>query len=76
MSLTLGAHKHASSGEMNVTSLIDVLLVLMIVFMVLPHQRGERAEIPPAKRQAPDHATPRPYRDSARCRRKRQAALA
>jgi biopolymer transport protein ExbD len=31
---------------MNVTSLIDVLLVLMIVFMVLPHQRGERAEIP------------------------------
>ena len=44
--MTLGTHKHDSSGEINVTSLIDVLLVLMIVFMVLPHQRGERAEIP------------------------------
>jgi biopolymer transport protein TolR len=31
---------------MNVTPLIDVLLVLLIIFMVLPHHRGERAEIP------------------------------
>jgi biopolymer transport protein ExbD len=45
MSMTLGAHKNASS-EMNVTSLIDVLLVLLIIFMVLPHHRGEKAEIP------------------------------
>src|SRR5690349_14461363 len=45
MSLTFGARKSTSS-EINVTPLIDVLLVLLIIFMVLPHNRGERVEIP------------------------------
>jgi biopolymer transport protein ExbD len=31
---------------MNVTPFIDVLLVLFIIFMVLPHHRGEKADIP------------------------------
>jgi biopolymer transport protein ExbD len=32
---------------MNVTPLIDVLLVLLIIFMILPpHHRGEKAETP------------------------------
>jgi len=45
MSMTLGSRKDVSS-EMNVTPLIDVLLVLFIIFMVMPHHRGEVAEIP------------------------------
>jgi biopolymer transport protein ExbD len=31
---------------MNVTPFIDVLLVLLIIFMVMPHHRGEKADIP------------------------------
>jgi biopolymer transport protein ExbD len=45
MSMALGSRKDVSS-EMNVTPLLDVLLVLFIIFMVMPHHRGEVAEIP------------------------------
>jgi biopolymer transport protein TolR len=47
MSMILRARKDAGS-EMNVTPLIDVLLVLLIIFMVLVHNRGEQVEIPQA----------------------------
>lgn len=46
MAITLGGRGRVSP-EMNVTSLIDVLLVLLIIFMVLQRPSyGERAEIP------------------------------
>src|SRR5262245_31186251 len=45
MSMNVEAHK-TSTSEINVTPLIDVLLVLLIIFMVMPHHRGERADIP------------------------------
>jgi biopolymer transport protein TolR len=45
MSMMLRARKDPGS-EMNVTPLIDVLLVLLIIFMVLVHHRGEQVEIP------------------------------
>lgn len=38
-----------TSSDISVTPLIDVLLVLLIIFMVLPQHFGERAEIPQTK---------------------------
>jgi biopolymer transport protein TolR len=49
----LNGSRNSLSSEINVTPMIDVLLVLLIIFMVvLPHHFwGERAEIPvPADR--------------------------
>ncbi|HKV94940.1 MAG TPA: biopolymer transporter ExbD [Candidatus Angelobacter sp.] len=57
MSMTIGARK--CQAEINVTPLIDVLLVLLIIFMVIlpPHTLGELAQIP---QPSPDHAAPDP----------------
>jgi biopolymer transport protein TolR len=47
MSMSVDSRK-GRSAEMNVTPLIDVLLVLIIIFMVVMphHSRGEQADIP------------------------------
>ena len=53
MSMTPGSRHGA---EINVTPLIDVLLVLLIIFMVIvpPHNLGEKADIPlPARIDTP-----------------------
>jgi biopolymer transport protein TolR len=61
MSMMVGARRVVSS-EINVTPLIDVLLVLLIIFMViLPQQnRGESAQIPQPNPDSPATNPPAP----------------
>jgi biopolymer transport protein TolR len=61
MGIAVGGSKRGIMSEMNVVPLIDVLLVLLVIFMIIPHrQTGLRAEIPqpappvPQKRMEPD----------------------
>jgi biopolymer transport protein ExbD len=43
----LAVAKRGTISEVNVVPLIDVLLVLLVIFMIIPHpQTGMKAEIP------------------------------
>jgi biopolymer transport protein ExbD len=55
MGIDVGGSKRGIVSEINVVPLIDVLLVLLVIFMIIPHrQTGLRAEIPqPADQQVP-----------------------
>lgn len=54
MAMTTGSN-NAISAEMNVTPMIDILLVLLVIFMIIvPLEHGEMAEIPqPSNSAAP-----------------------
>ncbi|HEX4604862.1 MAG TPA: biopolymer transporter ExbD, partial [Candidatus Angelobacter sp.] len=58
MSMIVGA-RGARSCEINVTPLIDVLLVLLIIFMVIlpEHKMGEQTQIPQPSQET---TTPKP----------------
>ena len=49
MGMTLGARRGGQAASINVTPMIDVLLVLLIIFMVLQDQlrRGLSLQVPP-----------------------------
>jgi biopolymer transport protein TolR len=50
--------KRGTVSEMNVVPLIDILLVLLVIFMVIPHTRGLKAEIPQQSDAPPGMAPP------------------
>ena len=54
MSVSLGGSNRGIFVEMNVVPLIDVLLVLLVIFMIIPHkQKGLPAELPQAQTAPP-----------------------
>lgn len=46
MGMGVVAGRRGIVSEMNVVPLIDILLVLLVIFMVIPHQKGLDAAIP------------------------------
>ena len=56
MGTSVGGSNRGIVSEMNVVPLIDVLLVLLVIFMIIPHhQTGLRAELP---QPAPQNSVP------------------
>ena len=56
MGMSVGGSNRGIVSEMNVVPLIDVLLVLLVIFMIIPHQQtGLRAELP---QPAPQDSAP------------------
>jgi biopolymer transport protein TolR len=54
MGIAVGGPKRGIMSETNVVPLIDVLLVLLVIFMIIPHrQTGLKAEIPQPASPAP-----------------------
>ncbi len=45
MAISFGS-KRGVVSDPNIVPLIDILLVLLVIFMVIPHSRGIRAQIP------------------------------
>jgi biopolymer transport protein TolR len=46
MGISVGDSKRGIMREMNVVPLIDILLVLLVIFMVIPNSQGMKADIP------------------------------
>ena len=59
MAMGMAGRKRGMAADINVTPMIDVLLVLLIIFMVVQQgmQKGLSLQVPPPK---PEQATPAP----------------
>jgi biopolymer transport protein TolR len=55
MAMTIGGRRGGAIGEINMTPMIDVLLVLLIIFMVVQQglQRGLSVQVPPPRDDRP-----------------------
>jgi biopolymer transport protein ExbD len=58
MGMSVGGSKRGIMREMNVAPLIDILLVLLVIFMVIPNSRGMKVEIPQPSQNPPTKAAP------------------
>ena len=59
MGMSVGGANRGTFMEMNVVPLIDILLVLLVIFMIIPNSRGMKVQVPqqssdPQPRPAPD----------------------
>ena len=46
MGMSVGGAKRGAFKEMNVVPLVDILLVLLVIFMVIPNSRGIQVQVP------------------------------
>jgi biopolymer transport protein TolR len=53
MGMSVGGSKRGITTEMNVVPLIDILLVLLVIFMLIPNSRGIKADIPQQSTDSP-----------------------
>jgi biopolymer transport protein TolR len=61
MGVSVGGSSRGIYVEMNVVPLIDVLLVLLVIFMIIPHKRsGLPAELPQLATEPPPDSQPAP----------------
>ena len=61
MGMSVGGVNRGMFVEMNVVPLIDVLLVLLVIFMIIPHkQSGLPAELPQLATEPPADPQPAP----------------
>jgi len=59
VAISVGGSNRGTIADVNVVPLIDVLLVLLVIFMIIPHsQFGLKAEIPQAASPLPPERAP------------------
>jgi hypothetical protein len=58
MGISVGGGKRGTFTEMNVVPLIDILLVLLVIFVVIPNSQGLKGGIPQSTEEPRPNAQP------------------